>query len=235
MMGTKARILTGDVIFNQLNRAAKQSRDILHAGYMLEPTRTMEYITLDPDHGFVDPRLRQALALALDKSALAMLLGGEPTNHLIPLETGAYSTTLKGDIATAPLTGDVMRAQALWQAYVRDRCGDDAARCPLVPLSWLEFGGSGISSTVLLALKARWEQTLPGIRIVESDPPGLLISEPPSGEAESALINDAIVIPLAQHEIQMRVRPGVVNLPLHLDWWIAPDAWAKVYLAAPAN
>ncbi len=286
--------LHGDIVFDQLTSDAQQPGDTLHAGYTIEPTRTVDYIALDPAHGFVDVRLRQALALALDKTALATLLAGQPTNHLIPAEMGAYPNTLSGAIATTPLSGDTMGAQALWQSYVRDRCGGEAARCPAVLLWWDSFGGPEFSQTALLAIKARWEQALPGIRIQENDPPDTLMPQISSAEAvplswfedypdpqdwlqmvvsmpgasnwtlyhepqadalvtqaeathdpsarlalyhqaEMTLINDAVVIPLAQHDIQMHVGPTVLNLPPHLDWWISPDAWANVYVVSSAT
>ena len=100
-------------------------------GYHHAPARDEDYLLLNPTStGLTDPRARQALALALNRTALAALFGGVATNHLIPHNTGAYQAAPSGLIATAPLTGDVARAQALWQSYVADRCGGVASQCP---------------------------------------------------------------------------------------------------------
>ncbi len=136
---------TGDVIFagdtrgNSPNAQAAQQyiRQTLskQPGFHQTPTRAEDYLLLDPrTAGLTDVRVRQALALALDKPAIAALLGGVATNHLIPPGAGAYPTALSGPVASAPLTGDQTQARALWQSYVHDRCGGVASRCPEVTL-----------------------------------------------------------------------------------------------------
>ncbi|HEY7975887.1 MAG TPA: ABC transporter substrate-binding protein, partial [Ktedonobacterales bacterium] len=95
--------------------------------------RSVDALALDPHTAPLDdPRLRQALVLALDKTQLAKLDDGTATSQLIPPGTGDYPTTLSGPVATTPLTGDVAQAQTLWQSYVHDRCAGVASRCPAI-------------------------------------------------------------------------------------------------------
>jgi oligopeptide transport system substrate-binding protein len=138
-------------------------------GFHQGPARDEDYLLLNPANpGMGDIRVRQALALALDKPALATLMRGVATNHLIPPQTGDYPAIPSGIIATAPLTGDVAQAQALWQSYVRDRCSGVASRCPAVPL-WYEFydmsGADPFEQTFDQAVAQQWRAALPGIRV----------------------------------------------------------------------
>jgi oligopeptide transport system substrate-binding protein len=143
--------------------------------YHTAPARFMRYLLLDTHTAPLDDaRVRQALALALDKTALARLINGLPTNHLIPPNTGVYPATLSGDRATAPLTGDVTRARALWQSYVQSRCGGVASRCPKVLIYQTDL------PTFEQALADRWQSVLPGINVQLTSYPDLLMPvEPP--------------------------------------------------------
>ncbi len=141
------------------------------------PTRIVDALALDAHTAPLDdPRLRQALALALDKTQIATIDRGVATNHLIPPGTGAYPATLSGPIATAPLTGDAAQAQALWQSYVQDRCGGVASRCPTITaFDDGQFGMTPLEPAVL----ARWRMTLPGIRFKQVVYGGTLLTTTP--------------------------------------------------------
>jgi ABC-type transport system substrate-binding protein len=138
-------------------------------GFHQAPTRAEDWLLLDPtEPGLTDLRARQALALALDKPALAALLGGVATNHLIPPGAGAYPTALSGPIASAPLTGDPAQARALWLSYVRDRCGGQASRCPQVTLWGIIYDLSGtdrFTQALDEAIARQWQAALPGLRV----------------------------------------------------------------------
>jgi peptide/nickel transport system substrate-binding protein/oligopeptide transport system substrate-binding protein len=262
------------------------------------PARSVDALALDPQTAPLgDPRLRKALALALDKTQLAKTDDGIATNHLIPSNTGAYPAKLSGPLATAPLTGDVAQAQAFWQSYVQAKCGGVASRCPVITA----FDEGQLTTTPLLAaMLARWRATLPGIRFApvvyrggllittepappavnyapwnenDADPQDWLLSfadipgENPyfSGspyihdpaadalvaraeatrdpaarlalyqQAENLLLNDAEVVPIAQGRDTWAIKPTVVNFPANPAPFIAPGAWARIYLAAPAS
>ena len=257
------------------------------------PVRAVALLILDPaEPGLRDVRVRQALALAIDKSALATSMGAVATNHLIPPGIAGYPTTLSGPLASAPLAGDVAQAQALLRSYVTDECGGVASACPRI-FFW-DVGWSG-GEPQMAALIDRWKAALPGLPIIETDPPDLLptpccpyhsarpmtwnedypdpqdwlsyfaqgpiedwqpIAHDPNADAlvmsaedtrdpavrlalyyqaEEAVINDAVVVPIAQLQMSWGVKPIVVNFPTTLASPIAPAAWARIYLTAPAS
>jgi ABC-type transport system substrate-binding protein len=260
------------------------------------PGDTIDALTLDPlTPPTDDARVRQALALALDKPPLAKVDLGTATNHLVPPGIGAYPATLSGPIARAPLSGDLARAQALWQSYVADTCGGVASRCPT--LTVFELGALEVATPLEQAVMARWRAALPGIRLTQPVIPGTLIPVgdfpapsavnvnyawesypdpqswlrtvtqtpgdplPPSvhdaradalvaraeatvdptarlalyHEAENTLLNDAVVVPIAQSVEGWGISPMVVNFPLDSALYISPAAWARIYLTAPAG
>ena len=268
-------------------------------GFHQAPARDEDYLLLDPTApGQTDLRLRQALALALNKPALAALVDGVATNHIIPPGTGDYLATPGGPIAAAPLTGDVARARALWQSYIHDLCGGVASRCPAVRL-WVFFedlaGPDPFQQTFTQMVARQWQSALPGIRPTFSyvgaglitsttfvghasyvnwdeeypDPqdwlaefavmPGSalppLVHDPQADglvaraeatldpttrlalyqQAESTLLTDAVVIPIAQERDAWTVKPTVANFPADPEPFIAPSAWARIYLTAPAG
>ena len=265
-------------------------------GYHHAPARDEDYLLLNPTStGLTDPRARQALALALNRTALAALFGGVATNHLIPHNTGAYQAAPSGLIATAPLTGDVARAQALWQSYVADRCGGVASQCPPITL-WYSVsdmvGADPFQVKFDHAVARQWQAAFPGIRITFSgvgggletlltfvgrvsyfnfdeeypDPQDWLseISAPSATDtriihdpaadalvaraaatldptarqalyqqAENTLLDDAVVIPIAQEQDSWAAKPAVMNFPANPEPYFAPAAWARIYLTAP--
>jgi oligopeptide transport system substrate-binding protein len=262
--------------------------------YHIAPARLNRYLLLNTQVAPLnDARVRQALALALDKTALAGLINGLPTNHLVPPDTGVYPATLSGDLATAPLTGDATRAKALWQSYVQSRCGGVASRCAKM------FIYVTSSSTFENALAIRWQTVLPGIRIIVTGYPGqLMTTQPPPfsimdtdwyedypdpqdwllplvgapgfpgylyyaqylrdaqanalfaraeasldpgtrsalyQQAEDALINDAVAIPIAQAQNTWALRSTVAGFPANPTPWIPPAAWARIALTTTAS
>ncbi|HEX2347968.1 MAG TPA: hypothetical protein VHI51_05965, partial [Ktedonobacterales bacterium] len=238
-----------------------------------------------------DIRVREALALAIDKPALAKSMGGVATNHLVPPGIAGLPTSLSGPLASAPLAGDVAEAQALLHSYVTDECGGVASACPHI---WVfDTGWPGAGTTPISSLIAHWKATLPGLSIIETEPPGMLTAGPfhvaqpmiwdedypdpqdwlayfapepaatfgpwihdasadalvahaeetrdPTArlalyhEAEETVINDALVVPIAQLQMTWGVKPTVANFPASLTSTIAPAAWARIYLTTPAS
>ena len=292
---------TDDLVFDQTSTSVAGASAVLRGlKALVFPEMWVSALTLDPRSApLSDIRLRQALALALDKTALARV-DNQPfyataTDHLIPPGVGAYPAVLSGSIATAPLTGDVARAQALWQSYVQAECGGVASRCPTITAF---YTGQTATTPLELAMLARWRATLPGIQLAPVETTGLLVNTdfplPPQAndtvtsqnyadpqdrlltfaimpgyntdafsgpyanwvhdpatdalvaraeatqdptarlalyqQAENALINDAVVIPIAQEQGSWLAAPTVAALPADPAPWIAPTAWARIYL-----
>ncbi|HEU0026654.1 MAG TPA: ABC transporter substrate-binding protein [Ktedonobacterales bacterium] len=259
--------------------------------YHTAPALATYFLVLDARTAPLDDaRVRQALALALDKTALAKIVNGVATDHLIPLGVGAYPAPLSGAIATAPLAGDVERARALWRSYAASHCSGMAGGCPAIQVFSPEWAGQ---TPVELAIIARWRATLPGLRLsvisydgtlrttpqpspavmgsawVEdyADPQDwltYLVSAPGNPvysfparvqdarvgalaaqaeatldagarlalyqQAEDALINDAVVIPIAQEQTAWAVNPILAGIPTSPAPWIPPAAWARIAL-----
>jgi oligopeptide transport system substrate-binding protein len=90
---------------------------------------------------FDDLGMRQAFAVALDKTALAATtLHGTmtPTNHIIPEGMAGYNPSLKGPDGTLSLRGDTALANQLATAYAtKAGCGTatDFSKCPPVTLT----------------------------------------------------------------------------------------------------
>ena len=144
--------------------------------YHSAPERMLLALALNPLQAPLDDvRVRQALALALDRTALAKIVNGQATNHLIPPSTGAYPAILSGAIASEPLTGDAAKARSLWQSYVRDRCGGDASRCPVVTI--FVSGPLGQPTPFDQAVIARWQAMLPGLRLAQVGAIGMPMDE----------------------------------------------------------
>lgn len=169
----------GDVVFAGETRgndpAAEANQQYIQQvmrkqpGFHQTPIRAEDRLLLDPtEPGLTDLRARQALALALNKPAIAALLSGVATNHIIPPGAGAYPTALSGPVASAPLTGDQTQARALWQSYVHDRCGGEASHCPAVTL-WgvIEdlVGTDPFYQALDEAIARQWQAALPGLRV----------------------------------------------------------------------
>jgi peptide/nickel transport system substrate-binding protein/oligopeptide transport system substrate-binding protein len=54
-------------------------------------------------------------------------------------------------------------------------------------------------------------------------------------QAENLLLNSAEVVPIAQGRDTWAVAPTVINFPANPAPYIAPSAWARIYLTAPAS
>lgn len=154
-------------------------------GYHTTSRRFLALLYFNPTIAPLDNlRVRQALALALDRRALASqaLAGMTPAATLIPARTPGYIANVAGPIAGAPPTGDASAARALWLGYVHDCCRDQASSCP--PLSLCDDAPyCGSDSALTAELIAQWKAALPGIRITTLVWVGLLGSPPDYGGA----------------------------------------------------
>jgi peptide/nickel transport system substrate-binding protein/oligopeptide transport system substrate-binding protein len=126
---------------------------------------------------FDDVRMRQALALALDKTALAQgpLRGAAyPTSHLVPQGMPGYDSGLSGPASASALGGDLARARALAQSYAKEKCNGSLAKCPGVTLT-IPADDPSVAAQARAAL-GMWQAALPGypITIATLDPGDLL-------------------------------------------------------------
>jgi len=118
------------------------------------------------DAPFDDAGMRQAFALALNKSQLAATaLDGavRATNHIVPEGMPGYNPDLRGPGSTAGVSGDTTLAHQLAMTYAAAHCGDALANCPAVTLSVVS--GSSQALAVVNAVKTMWQSVLPGYPI----------------------------------------------------------------------
>lgn len=112
---------------------------------------------------FTDQRLRQALALAIDKQSIAShQLDGLviPTNHIVPQGMTAYNPALVGPDSSQSLSGDTTAAVNLARAFASSACGGKYALCPAISL---EVSTTDAAADVVAAEVARmWQAVAPG-------------------------------------------------------------------------
>ncbi|HKB47733.1 MAG TPA: ABC transporter substrate-binding protein, partial [Ktedonobacterales bacterium] len=112
-----------------------------------------------------DPRLRQALALALDRTLLG-LANVSPAAELLPstIPGVAAQSAIAGG-ASGSNAGDAAHARELWLGYVHDRCGGAAEKCAAVPLVERTCNVHPMPASVAQAIGDVWQAALPGLRI----------------------------------------------------------------------
>src|SRR5258706_6944085 len=99
------------------------------------PSPEVFTLALNPNYPPLDDlRLRQALALALDRTRLG-LANVSPAAELLPstIPGVAAQSAIAGG-ASGSNAGDAAHARQLWLGYVHDRCGGAADKCPAVTL-----------------------------------------------------------------------------------------------------
>ncbi|HEX9067499.1 MAG TPA: hypothetical protein VF807_01930 [Ktedonobacterales bacterium] len=89
----------------------------------------------------------------------------QPTIHLVPLGMLGYDAALAdpaGRTGKDVLAADVSRARALWLAYVAEKCGGDASKCPTITVSTY---ASNVLTARADAYAAMWKAAFPGIQV----------------------------------------------------------------------
>jgi peptide/nickel transport system substrate-binding protein/oligopeptide transport system substrate-binding protein len=118
---------------------------------------------------FNDLGMRQAFALALDKSQLVRDVfsdTGAPTNHIVPPGMPGYNPGLFGPDSTQSLKANRAHAQALAQAYASESCGGDLSRCPPVVFAVYSLQpGNRDLAQFATEVKDMWQQAMPGYPI----------------------------------------------------------------------
>jgi oligopeptide transport system substrate-binding protein len=135
-------------------------------GRQQTPSPEVFTLALNPNYPPLDDlRLRQALALALDRTRLG-LANVSPAAELLPSTipgVGAQSTIAGG--ASGSNAGDAAHARELWLGYVHDRCGGAADKCPAVTLVERTCNVHPMPAGVAQAIGSVWQAALPGLRI----------------------------------------------------------------------
>jgi ABC-type transport system substrate-binding protein len=112
-----------------------------------------------------DPRLRQALALALDRTLLG-LANVSPAAELLPATIpGVAAQSASAGGASGSNAGNAAHARELWLGYVHDRCGGAAEKCAAVPLVERTCSVESMPASVAQAIGGVWQAALPGLRI----------------------------------------------------------------------
>ncbi len=118
---------------------------------------------------FNDVRMRQAFAIALDKTTLAnTILHGtvQATNHIVPSGMPGYNPALTGPDGTQNLSGNTQAANQLATAYATDtKCGTatDFSKCPPVVLTIIS--GSADYQNEAAAAQQMWLKAMPNYPI----------------------------------------------------------------------
>ncbi len=118
---------------------------------------TMNYLTKP----FDNIHIRQAFALAIDKTAIANSVWKGtvlPTNHIVPQGMPGYSDALTGPDGTQSLTGDVKKAQALFKQGLQEEQWSSATQVPPITLTY----ATGVSNTnaEVTAMITMWQKVL---------------------------------------------------------------------------
>jgi peptide/nickel transport system substrate-binding protein/oligopeptide transport system substrate-binding protein len=138
-----------------------------HAGFHQVGVQQIDYYAMNwKIKPFDDVRVRQAFAIALDKTALAnnVLHGAvQATNHIVPDGMPGYNPNLQGPDGTTGLSGNIAAANQLATAYATDtKCGTatDFSKCPKVTLTIPS--GSVDGSNEAAAAQQMWAKAMPG-------------------------------------------------------------------------
>src|SRR5579863_4964623 len=117
----------------------------------------MNYLTKP----FDNIHIRQAFALAIDKTAIARNVWKGtviPTNHIVPQGMPGYNTQLTGPDGTQNLTGDVAKAQALLQQGIHEEGWSCISQIPAIKLTYAT--GVDNADTEVNTLIQMWQKVL---------------------------------------------------------------------------
>ena len=118
---------------------------------------TMNYLTKP----FDNVHIRQAFALAIDKTAIANSVWKGtvlPTNHIVPQGMPGYSNTLTGPDGTQSLTGNAKQAQTLFKQGLQEEQWSSTAQVPPITLTY----ATGVANTAqeVTTMIGMWQKVL---------------------------------------------------------------------------
>lgn len=118
---------------------------------------TMNYLTKP----FDSVHMRQAFALAIDKSAIATNVWKGtvlPTNHIVPSGMNGYNPNLTGPDGTQGLSGNAKRAQELLRLGLQDEGWTSTSQIPPITLTYAS-GVNNLNQEVT-AMIQMWQKVL---------------------------------------------------------------------------
>ncbi len=137
--------------------ADKKRKDFYQIPQLWVNYYTMNYLTKP----FDNIHIRQAFALAIDKTAIAKNVWNGtvlPTNHIVPQGMPGYNPNLTGPDGTQSLKGDATKAKALLQQGMKEEGIGSIAQMPAVKLSYVT-GQSNFDKEVA-AMIQMWQKVL---------------------------------------------------------------------------
>lgn len=145
-----------NVPVNQLDSARKR-KDFKQVPQLWINYYTMNYLAKP----FDNIHIRQAFALAIDKTAIAKNAWKGtviPTNHIVPQGMDGYNAQLKGPDGTQSLSGNAAAAQKLLQQGLQEEHWTNVAQMPPIHLTYV----TGVDSfnQEVMALQQDWQRTL---------------------------------------------------------------------------
>jgi oligopeptide transport system substrate-binding protein len=150
--------------------ASKIAQARTHTGFHQIPTQAIFYYAMNWNMApFNDVRMRQAFAIAIDKTTNAQTVWHgtvQATNHIVPDGMPGYNPDLKGPDGTTSLSGNTQMANQLATAYATDtKCGtaNDFSKCPKVTLTI--SSGSTDEQNQAAAIQQMWLKAMPGYPI----------------------------------------------------------------------
>ncbi len=143
----------------------KKRKDFFQVPQLWVNYYTMNYLSKP----FDNIHIRQAFALAIDKTAIANSVWKGtvlPTNHIVPQGMPGYNDALTGPDGTQSLTGNAKKAQALFKQGLQEEQWSSAAQVPPITLTY----ATGVTNAAqeVTAMIAMWQKVL-GITVT-ADP-----------------------------------------------------------------
>lgn len=135
----------------------KKRKDFFQIPQLWVNYYTMNYLTKP----FDNIHIRQAFALAIDKTAIANSVWKGtvmPTNHIVPKGMPGYSDALTGPDGTQTLSGNAKRAQALFKQGLQEEQWSSVSQVPSISLTYA-IGVTNAAQEVT-AMIGMWQKVL---------------------------------------------------------------------------
>ena len=145
--------------------SARKRKDFYQIPQLWINYYTMNYLVKP----FDNIHIRQAFALAIDKTAIANSVWQGtviPTNHIVPQGMPGYNPTLTGPDGTQSLTGNVKEAQALFKQGLQEEQWTSVSQLPPITLTYAT--GVVNADKEVMTMIAMWKKVL-GITVT-ADP-----------------------------------------------------------------
>jgi oligopeptide transport system substrate-binding protein len=137
--------------------ADKKRKDFYQIPQLWVNYYTMNYLAKP----FDNIHIRQAFALAIDKTAIAKNVWNGtvlPTNHIVPQGMPGYNPSLTGPDGTQSLKGNATKAKALLQQGMKEEGIGNIAQMPTIKLSYVT--GQSNFDKEIAAMIQMWQKVL---------------------------------------------------------------------------